>query len=206
MAINDLYKCVINTTQPGSISQNVIYWLETAEDGTQTAIDIITTDMLGVMLPRLGDVLADSGTIECLQIQRVLPVPVGAVQEFQVGLAGQRTGEMLPATNAMLVQKINQAVGGKGKKGRFYAAPISESDQNEGRITNVLFAAAVPFQESLSTIITGLDGGAYAPAWAVRDPLTPFGIIGTELITDTSILPRIATQRRRRTQIKLLVP
>ena len=87
-----------------------------------------------------------------------------------------------------------------------YFAPMSETDQNLGRLTDngILNLGAVG--GSLVTNLTPATGGDCQPAWAVRNTVAPFDIIGFETVDQIVALPRMATQRRRRTDVRAIGP
>lgn len=203
MAAGDLLKLVVNQTMNSEIVQNVLYY-EVISDDTSSSNEQAIADQfsLAPMLATWEPLVVDEISFDCISTQKVFPTPIGAVLDTNVGRAGQKTSEGLPATDAALLQKFNPAVGGKGKKGRMYIAGLPKLDENLGRIENVPFAAWKLLAAQMALNLTTPGGGDYKPAWAVRNPLTPFEITGfvTDLVWNA--LPRIATQRRRRTPVR----
>ncbi len=203
MAADDLLKLVVNQTMNSEVVQNVLYYLVVSDDTSTTNEQAIAdqfslSPLLGVWEP----LVVDEISFDCISTQKVFPTPIGAVLDTNVGRAGQKTSEGLPATDAVLLQKFNPATGGKGKKGRVYIAGLPKLDENLGRLEAVPFAAFKLLAAQLALNLTTPGGGDYKPAWAVRSPTTPFAITGS--VTDLTwiALPRIATQRRRRTPVR----
>lgn len=203
MAAGDLIKLVVNQTMNSEVVQNVLYY-EVISDDTSTSNEQAVADEFdnSPMLSTWEPLVVDEISFDCLSTQKVFPTPIGAVLDTNIGRAGQKTSEGLPATDAALLQKFNPAVGGKGKKGRMYIAGLPKLDENLGRIENVPFAAWKLLAAQMALNLTSPGGGDYKPAWAIRNPATPFEITG--FVTDLTwvMLPRIATQRRRRTPVR----
>jgi len=202
MAAGDLFRVTINTSAPGSELQNVIYYSVVSDDGAEPNIEAIAGEVLVVIVPPMQVLVSDQALIECMDIQKVFPVPEQALQEFNIDGQGQATGEMLPATVSYLIQKINFAATGKGKKGRFYLGAISEAGQDRGRVINPTFVELGVLATRLAENLASPGGGDYQAAWAVRNTVAPFQIVGFEAVDKATPLPRTATQRRRRTRIR----
>ncbi len=201
MAANDLIRLVVNQDLQSSGIQNVLYYKVVSDDTTDgNEVGLAQGFKQNVIDGQWAPVVSNSVTFTCFQSQKVFPLPVGAVRDVPINVDGTKLDESLPAMDAALIQKINTAVGGKGKKGRVYIAGWVEADQALGRLTASAFVELGIIATKMGQDITTPGGGDYTPVWAVRTPLT--GVItGSVEITDFIALPRFATQRRRRTPV-----
>lgn len=207
MPVGDITRVTVNQDLQSSVVQNVLYYKTEIEASTGDDIAEIAVQFKAQVLdPFWTNCVSNEVTLECNSIQKVFPLPIGATRDFPVTLSGQKVGESLPAMSAGLIQKFNPAIGGVGKKGRVYLAGIRETDSQLGRVTQAQF----DLMEILATQLKGnLSGGPasgeYEPVWVVRNPAAPFEITGfvEDLVFEP--LPRIATQRRRRTPIRATV-
>jgi len=206
MAVGDIIRVTVNQNLQSSVVQNVLYYKIESETATGDDLLEISEQFISqIITPAWKVMVSPELTFECLDIQKVFPLPIGAVRDFDVSAAGTNAGESLPAMNSALIQKFNPAVGGVGKKGRIYCAGILESQTSLGRANTDLFAA----MEILATALKGdLEGGTgsgdYEPVWVIRKPDAPNKGSITGFVEDLifEALPRIATQRRRRTPIR----
>lgn len=203
MAAGDLLKLIVNQTMNSEKVQNVLYYEVKSDDTIEGNEKALGAGFISaVIAPVWAPLFSNEVSYDCVSVQKVFPLPVGAIQDFNVALQGGRPGEGLPATDAALIQKFNPAVGGKGKKGRVYLAGLEKTDEDLGRITSAILGGLQALAASMQANATSAGGGDYEPAWAIRAPVSPFGISGfvNGLIFD--VLPRIATQRRRRTPVR----
>lgn len=203
MPAGDLYKVVVNQSFQSSVVQNVLYYEDTDGVSSDPEADIFlqwNTDVRPAWLNSVSDLL----TMECLDIQKVFPLPIQAIRPFDVSLAGQLSGGVNPAMDAALYQKVNDNTGGIGKKGRLYVAGLREIDNEEGRVTSAYFILMTSLANALDNELIVAGGSIFKPSWAVRSNLTPFGINSFLQIDQVIPLPRVATQRRRRTPVKAL--
>lgn len=204
MAVGDLIRLTVNQSLQSSIVQNVLYYKIDAEDSGGDDLASLALFFNGAIItPHWQALVPDEVAFDCLNLQKVFPTPEGAAQEFDTSVVGGKTGESSPAMNAMLIQKFNPAVGGVGKKGRVYIAGIRELDTRDGRVEAGQFVTLGALAIALQTKIEiSPTGGEYSPVWAVRSPTTPFAITGSVDNLTFKALPRLATQRRRRTPIR----
>lgn len=204
MPVGDITRVTVNQTLQASTVQNVLYYKTEIEDSGGGDIAPIAERFIAqVIVPAWQDVPSNELIFECLDVQKVFPLPVGAVRDFPVALPGLNAGESLPAMNAALIQKFNPAVGGVGKKGRMYVAGILESQTSLGRLNGDLFSLMQILASTISGNLSGGGGGGeYEPVWVTREKTSPFAITGfvEDLIFEAQ--PRVATQRRRRTPIR----
>jgi len=204
MPIDDVYRLVVNQALPGSLAQNVLYYKIKSEDVSLTDIASLSSAFLNQVMPSWVAAVSDEVDFACMELQKVFPLPIAAKQEFLISQQGTVVGESLPAMSSMLFQKVNNATGGVGKKGRVYVIGCVEDNTNDGRI-NVAQAAlndalATAFQQD----VTNLTSFSSNPVWAIRQPNgTVDSTVDIDVVT---ALPRIATQRRRRTGIRSTVP
>ncbi len=204
MAVGDLIRVTVNQTLQASTVQNVLYYKIEIEDNSGDDINALALQFIAdVITPVWQNVVSDELTFDCISVQKVFPLPIGAVQEFNVSLVGLNAGESLPAMDSALIQKFNPTQGGVGKKGRVYVAGILESQTNLGRVNAALAALLLLLANQFSgNLEVTPGGGEYEPVWAVRSSTTPFAITGFVEDLQWAPLPRIATQRRRRTPIR----
>jgi len=203
MAAGDLLKLIVNQTMNSEKVQNVLYYEVKSDDTVEGNEKGLASEFISGVIPVTWvPFISQELSFDCVSVQKVFPLPVGAIQDFNVALQGGSVKEGLPATDAVLIQKFNPTVGGKGKKGRVYIAGLPKDDEDLGRITSVVLGAVQALADSLQSSQVTSGGGDYEPAWAIRAPVSPFGISGfiNGLIFD--VLPRIATQRRRRTPVR----
>jgi len=204
MAAGDLLRVNVNQSLQSSIVQNVLYYTVESDDpgGNEQAL---FTELAADVLTPWSTAVTEDLSIDCVEIQKEFPAPLAVAQEFNVGFAGLRALQSLPAMDSGLIQKFNPTVTGVGKKGRVYIAGMAEDDQELGRFTvaGAVFLAII--QSALEVLLTSAGGGQYKPAWAVRDPNAPFSITG--FVTDLvfKALPRFATIRNRRTPVRSTV-
>lgn len=202
MASGDLLKLVVNQSLQSSVVQNVLYYeVITDAPSDPNEVELANVFTQSVIVAKWQPVVTTELGFECLQIQKEFPTPAAAVREFDVSLVGQKAPEALPAMNSVLFQKINNATAGVGRRGRIYVAGIPESDTKLGRIINDAKAALEDLAALFEEELAAPSSGVYKPAWATRDKTTPFAINGFVPIDVVTLLPRIATQRRRRTPI-----
>jgi len=202
MAVGDLIRVDVDQFMFGSIVQNVMYWVVVAQDDNDPDVPVVAQEFLGQILPPWKAAVTDDVSFDCLTVQKVFPLPVSAAEQFNVGEVGDSTGEALPSMDAALIQKLNPAVGGVGKKGRVYVAGIDEAKVNAGRLEAAQFALMQTLATAMEIPLTTSFNGVFDAAWAVKSNIAPFPI--TDFVTDLQFraLPRIATQRRRRTPIR----
>jgi len=202
MAVGDLLKLTVNVNVTSTQMQNVLYY-EVAEDDTLTnnAVELILQFAASV-IPFWGTAISLLAFIECIEVQKVFPSPVLRSFLGTIGLFGSVSGEPLPATVGALYRKTNSVVTGRGKSGRMYLGGLTETQQNNGRITT---AAKVPLEAlatELEKTLLSTNGGQYRPAWAVRAPTPSAPITGLVIAEEIRLLPRLANQRRRRTPVQ----
>ncbi len=208
MAVGDLIRVTVNQTLQSSTVQNVLYYKIEIEDNSGDDVNALALQFIAdVINPVWLNVVSEELSFDCISVQKVFPLPIGAVQEFNVSLAGLNIGESLPAMSSALIQKFNPTQGGVGKKGRVYLAGIREDDTSLGRTSVALAALLVLLANQFSgNLEVTPGGGEYEPVWAVRSSTTPFAITGFVEDLQWQALPRIATQRRRRTPIRSTSP
>jgi len=204
MAINDILKVNINQRMFEAVVQNVLYWKVDSSDDNLTDQKALELAFISDLLPSWRAMQGNDLMINCMEIQKVFPGEAGAVFEMELNTTGALTGQLLPATNAALFKKINLVTGGVGKTGRIYIAGIRELDQNMGRVTDDEFALMQQFADTFESALTNPTNFSASPVWAVRNPLPPREIISTLSVDTLTPLPRIATQRRRRTPIRMV--
>jgi len=206
MAVGDLIKLIVNQAIFSQNVQNVLYYEVVTDDGTTDNEIALAEDFFTDVLPSWVSFVVENTIFTCIQTQKVFPLPVGATFDRIQTTVGTITTQGLPGTDAALIRKFNPAVAGVGRKGRVYVTGIPEAEQNQGRITAALQGSL----NALATLLiqnrttTGL--GDYKPVWATRAPTTPFAITGSVDWTNFTSMPRIATQRRRRTPIVAFSP
>jgi len=205
MALLDGYQVILSGNLQAETFQNVLYYQIVTEDGSQSAQEIIIAALILDVWPKWIAAMSEDAQLDCFSVQKVFPDPVNAREDVFIGDIGLLTGESLPAMDTALIQKVAQQVGGRGKKGRVYFAGIRELDQEKGRLLDAEGSLLSVLGLQLQTNITGGDGGDYAPAWAVREKVKPFAILSMQQWDEANVLPRIATQRRRRTPVKSFI-
>jgi len=206
MAIGDLIRVDVNQSLQSSQVQNVIYYLVAASDAGVPDVEVVADLFISDVLPAWAVNVSADVMFECIFTQKVFPLPIGARQERAVVFQGGVAGESLPAMNAGLIQKSNPAVPGRGKKGRIYIPGWNEADQELGRLEIAAFGRLQSISTVLDDTLSSAGGGAYDPAWAIRNPAAPFEVTGFVEAVDWTALPRLATQRRRRTPVRSVAP
>jgi len=204
MAVGDIIRITVNQTLQASVVQNVLYYKIEIEDSSGDDVQAVGNQFkLDVISMIWQDVVTAALSFDCLSLQKVFPDPIGAVQELGLAVLGLNTGESLPAMDAALIQKFNPAQGGVGKKGRVYIAGIAEEETAEGRIQPLLVATLDQLAAALeANLMVNVTGGEYEPVWVTRSTSAPFQITGFVENLTFATLPRVATQRRRRTPIR----
>ena len=201
MAIGDVIKLVNNSVLYSENVQNVLYYKVLADDGSDDNEVALANEFFSEVLSAWVGAVVEAVEFTCIQTQKVFPLPVGSTFDRFVTAAGTQVGQGLPATDAGLIRKFNPAVGGVGRKGRVYLAGMPEAQVNLGRITGIQKTTMESVGLELIQTIISATGGQYLPVWATRDATTPFAINGSVDWTNFTVMPRIATQRRRRTPI-----
>lgn len=209
MAAGDLLKLVVNQFLQQSTVQNVLYYKVVTDAPGGDNLKSLNDDFNSAIISAEWLALVSNAVaFECNSVQKVFPTPEDAVQEFPTGFLGAKGLESLPAMDCVLMQKVNNAQSGVGKKGRMYIAGLPEDDTDLGRLKALVQAAWGVFATALGTELTQPGSGVYKPAWAIRKPDAPDkgSIIGDVEIDTVNLLPRVATQRRRRTPIRNFAP
>jgi len=206
MAAGDLIKLVVNQSLFDAIVQNVLYYKVVTDDTVDGNEEALAEDFATDVIPTWQTFVVDKLFFTCIQTQKVFPTPVGSTFDRISAPIGAITTDGLPPTDAALIRKFNPTVGGVGRKGRVYITGIPEANQDRGRIdaalrTNLTGLATLLIQNRTTT-----GGGDYKPVWATRDATTPFAINGSVDWLNFTVMPRIATQRRRRTPLAAFVP
>ena len=202
MAIGDLIRLTVNQELDASVVQNVLYYKINEENVGGDDVKTLTESFIaGILTSPWKATVNQSVMFTCVTGQKVFPTPIGAARDFPAGFAGTLTGTSLPATNCALIQKVNLTQGGVGKKGRVYIAGFEEDDTAQGRLDAGAFTRLGTLATSLQADVAGAPDGIYEPVWAVRSPTTPFAITGSVEDLVFNALPRLATQRRRRTPV-----
>ena len=206
MAVNDIIKLIVNQSIFSENVQNVLYYKVVTDDGTTDNEIALAEDFFADVLPTWRALVVDQVVFTCLQTQKVFPTPKGSTFDRISAAIGDITTEGLPATDAALIRKFNPAVAGVGRKGRVYIAGVPEANQNRGRIDAAYGASLGGLAALLIANRTTTGLGDYRPVWATRDATTPFAINGSVDWTNFTVMPRIATQRRRRTPLAAFTP
>jgi len=206
MAVDDVYKVVVNQSMQDSLAETVLYYKVISEDPVLSDEAAIQTAIDADLIPTWQASVVDQLTFDCMTIQKVFEPPIKALREFIINRDGLLSGDPLPATVTFLFTKINNATGGVGKKGRIYCMGMTEENQKAGRLQAAAIllveALADKFEANLATI----GGGDFNPVWAVRDPIKPHAILSTLNVDQVVARPRLANQRRRRTPIRNVGP
>jgi len=201
MAVGDIIRLTVNQNLQSSVVQNVLYYKIETEDTSGDDVKALAEEFIQDVVTAIwAPEVSDSLIFECVDAQKVFPGDVEALRAFPIGIPGEQTGTSLPATNCALIQKVNLAQGGVGKKGRVYIAGFLEEDTAEGRWNALAFARLGSIASILQGDVTTPLSGVYEPVWVVR---TVAGVI-TGFVEDLIFnnLPRVATQRRRRTPVR----
>jgi len=209
MAAGDLLKLVVSQTLQESTVQNVLYYKVVTDDPGGSNLSNLNTDFNTVIITGLWQALVSSELqFECNSVQKVFPTPEEALQEFPTSFIGGKSGQSLPAMSSVLMQKRNNTLAGVGKKGRIYIAGLPELDTSKGRVNVGDLAAWSVLAGAFGNELAESGSGVYKPAWAIRKPDAPNkgSITGSVEIDVVQLLPRIATQRRRRTPIRTFSP
>lgn len=209
MAAGDLLKLVISQFLQQSTVQNVLYYKVITDTPGGNNLESLNDDFISeVISPIWLALVSDEVAFECNSVQKVFPTPEESLQEFAVSLVGGKATQSLLAMDCILMQKRNNALAGVGKKGRMYIAGLPELDTKNGRLNVADSAAWGVLAAKLGEELTVASSGVYKPAWAVRKPDAPDkgSITGDVEIDIVQLLPRIATQRRRRTPIRTFTP
>ncbi len=200
MAVGDVFKLVVNQSLQSSVVQNVLYYRIVTETILGKDIDRLKVDFESVIIVGKWQALVSNGVdFDCISLQKVFPLPLEAAQDFDVGLSGLKILESLPAMDCVLMQKVNLSVAGVGKKGRMYIAGLPEDDTAQGRLVQTVVNAWGAFATALQDELAETSSGVYEPGWVTRSTISPFPITGFVKTEVVNLLPRIATQRRRRT-------
>ena len=205
MAVGDLIKLTVNQQLDSSVVQNVLYYkIETEDTGGDDVKACTEAFINGILNAEWKAAVNEDVMFECVTGQRVFEAPVDAVRDFPAGFVGTLTGTALPATNCALIQKVNLTQGGVGKKGRVFIAGFEEEDTAQGRLDAGAFTRLGTIATELQLDLASAASGIYEPVWAVRSTSAPFQITGfvDDLIFNP--LPRLATQRRRRTPVRAI--
>jgi len=209
MAAGDLLKLVVSQFLQQATVQNVLYYKVITDDPDGDNLKKLNADFNTVIITGLWQALVSNElNFECNSVQKVFPTPEEALQEFPTSFIGGKAGQSLPAMSSVLMQKRNNTVAGVGKKGRIYIAGLPELDTSRGRLNVGDLAAWAVLAGAFGQELAETGSGVYKPAWAVRKPDAPDkgSITGDVEIDVVEILPRIATQRRRRTPIRTFSP
>ena len=199
--IGDLYQLTFNQILFSKPTQNTLYYRVVADDTTTDNAVVIANEFVTLVVPKWIDTVSSQLQTTCVQAQKVSPDPTGAAFDQFITDVGTRTGDALPAQSCGLIRKFNPAVGGKGKTGRVYIAGISETDADDGRLQLLIQPALQALGTALVTNLTSTGSGEYEPVWLTRSPPPVVTITGFVLWPNFLVMPRIATQRRRRTPI-----
>jgi len=186
------------------VVQNVLYYKVITDDpdgdNKKDLADVFTTTAI---VAQWRNRVSNEVSFACLNLQTVFPLTeVDAAQEFDVSEIGSQTLESLPAMDSVLMQKVNNLTAGVGKKGRIYIVGLPEAHQEFGRMLDTIKSAWITLADVLGDELAAPSSGVYKPAWATRSSTTPFPIDGDVEIDKVTLLPRLATQRRRRTPIR----
>jgi len=206
MAAGDLLKIVINQSLQASTVQNVLYYLVVTDPAVGSNIDNLNADFTSeIIISRWKTLVSDEVLFTCNDVQKVFPDGEEAVKQFPTNIQGDKNAESLPATDCVLMQKVNSTLAGVGKKGRMYIAGLPEDDTQFGRmlatVQGVWESLAILLQDELAVP----NSGTYKPAWATRSTAEGTPIDGFVEIDVVNLKPRIASQRRRRTPVQTFV-
>ena len=201
MAAGDLIKLVNNQNLYSENIQNVLYYKVITDDTVNDNESALATEFFNEIFPVWTNAVVQAVNFTCIQTQKVFPTPVGSTFDRIGAATGSIVGQGLPATDSALIRKFNPSVGGVGRKGRVFIAGVPEAEANLGRITVGYRSTLDSLALELIQVIVSPNSGQYLPVWAVRDKLPPFDIDDSVDWTNFTVMPRIATQRRRRTPI-----
>ena len=202
MAAGDLIKLVVNQSLQQSPVQNVLYYVVVTDPPSSDVLIDLNQQFVGqIISSKWQTIVSNELTFDCNTLQKVFPAPEEAVEDFVTTFVGDKILESLPAMDSVLLQKVNTATAGVGKKGRMYVAGLPEADTLKGRLSTAVLLEWNEFATLIGDELSAPGQGVYKPAWAVRNPASPFEITDFIEIDKVTVLPRIATQRRRRTPI-----
>jgi len=201
MAAGDLYQLTFNQVLFSKPVQNVLCYRVITDDPTTDNATALANRFTTIVVPDWMDAVSQQLQVTCVQAQKVSPDPTGAAFDQFDTSVGVRSGDALPGQSCGLIRKFNPAVGGKGKTGRVYIAGIAEADADDGRLQLIIQAALNGLGAALVANLISTGGGEYEPCWLTRSATPPITITGFVKWTNFIVMPRIATQRRRRTPI-----
>lgn len=201
MAVGDLYQVTFNQILFSKPVQNTLYYrVETDATGIDNAI-ALANQFVSFVVPEWMDAVSQQLQTTCVQAQKVSPDPTGAAFDQFITSVGVRTGDALPGQSCGLIKKFNPAVGGKGKTGRVYIAGIAEPDADDGRLQAIILPALNSLGVALVADLLTAGTGVFQAVWLTRSATPPITITGFVDWPNFTVMPRIATQRRRRTPI-----
>jgi len=199
MAVDDIIHLEVQGSLNAGLWQQSYFYKITADaaDPLTNEVDV-AKGWLSQVESEFLLAVSEELTIDCATTQRVFPVPVGNtfITPYP-GNKGGLTGESLPATVAAIVTMLT-AVTGRQTRGRKYFPGIRELDQQGGRIKATQIVLLTSVAEELTNAISEGDMTA-DPVIAHRDPMTPFNVLSSEVITQFTVRPRLGNQRRRKT-------
>ncbi len=204
--IDDLLQLTVGQRLFDDTVQNVLFYKEKVSPNAGPAEEDLVTAFISDVIPAWKLAVSFDLKFECIQVQKVFPLPVrNSFDTFLTG-EGAQGGDTLPARNCALIQKFNPAVTGKGKKGRVYISGINEVQATEGRLRSTEGVLLTTLANLMVDLLTGPNSGEFEPIWVTRGPgdLTP--ITGDVLWTNSLVKPIMASQKRRVTPINSFQP
>jgi len=206
MAAGDLFRLQAVQSMDADIIQNNFYYVVDTDDGgpsnEQPMLDAFDAQVIPSWLPAVtGDL-----SIDCLSAQKVFPGLKRALIEKFITAVGTAVGQALPLPIAALIQKIDPALSGRGRKGHAFISGISEDNSADGRINGAQSSLLQTLLTSLNVSLTTPGGGIYNPVWATFTKVAPIVIDGFVDWTQGVVLPRLSHIGTRKTPIRKLAP
>jgi len=202
MAVGDIHRLQMISSMDGDIMQNDLYYKTVVEPSSGTEENDLAEAFETTVVPQWILAVTGDVSLDCIRVQKVFPLPLRAVFDKFITAVGVAIGIAAPMAVAALIQKVNPALAGRGNKGRAFISGVAREEIQDGRITSLLEGLLIGLKGALTANITGPLSGEYNPVWATRSTVTPFPIIGSVDWSIGNVLPRVATQRRRKTPVR----
>jgi len=204
MAAGDLFRLKLVQSIDSDVIQNDFYYVVDTDDGSGANEEPMATQFDVDVIPDWITAVTADLSMDCISTQKVFPGARRALFEKFITAVGTAAGEAVPIVATALVQKIDPALSGRGRKGHSFISGISEDQVKDGRINAALSSLLQTLLSSLTANLVTPGGGIYNPVWATFTKVAPIVIDGFVDWTTGVVLPRLAHIGSRKTPIRKL--
>lgn len=202
MAAGDILLAQLDQSIDSDNIQNIFWYEVDTDDTSKDNEDALAQQFEIDVIPAWQSAVTAQLSLDCIGTQKVFPGLKTAFRELFLQAVGTAAGQAIPIVAAALLQKFDPAVSGRGKKGHTYISGVSETEVNQGRITDALSSLLFNLAGTLTQNLLTVNSGVYKPVWATFAKTGPRVVDGAVDWVRSVVMPRLAHQSKRKTPIR----